>query len=152
MKEIASPVTAVEFGLLTTVEMVVAMLCYIPVAYWADKTTKKPFVVMTFINFTVFPLVILFSQSFWMLVGAFVVRGLKEFGEPTRKALIMDLAPSGREAAMFGTYYLIRDSIVSLAAFGGAFLWMISPATNFLVAFGCGAIGTIWFAWKGKEG
>ena len=152
MKEIASPVTAVEFGLLTTVEMIVAMLCYIPVAYWADKTTKKPFVVMTFVNFTVFPLVILFSQSFWMLVGAFVVRGLKEFGEPTRKAMIMDLAPSGREAEMFGTYYLIRDSIVSLAAFGGAFLWMISPATNFLVAFGCGAIGTLWFAWKGKEG
>jgi hypothetical protein len=29
---------------------------------------------------------------------------------------------------------------------------MISPATNFLVAFGCGAIGTLWFAWKGKEG
>ncbi|MCM2272381.1 MAG: MFS transporter, partial [candidate division Zixibacteria bacterium] len=132
MKSIARPVTAIEFGLLTTIEMVVAVLCYIPVAYWADKTSKKPFVVMTFINFTAFPLVLWLSQSFWPLVGAFVVRGLKEFGEPTRKAMIMDLAPSGREAAMSGTYYLIRDSIVSLAAFGGAFLWLISPATNFV--------------------
>ena len=151
MKSIAQPVTAIEFGLLTTIEMVVAVLCYIPVAYWADKTSKKPFVVMTFINFTAFPLVLWLSQSFWPLVGAFVVRGLKEFGEPTRKAMIMDLAPSGREAAMFGTYYLIRDSIVSLAAFGGAFLWLISAATNFVVAFLCGAIGTVWFAVRGRE-
>lgn len=152
MKEVTSPVTAVEFGILTTVEMVIAILCYIPVAYWADKTSKKPFVVMTFINFTLFPLVLLVSQSFWPLVGAFVVRGLKEFGEPTRKALIMDLAPEGREAAMFGLYYLIRDSIVSVAAFGGAFLWMVSPSTNFIVAFVCGVLGTVWFAWKGEEG
>ncbi len=152
MKEVTSPVTAVEFGILTTIEMITAILCYIPVAYWADKTTKKPFVVMTFVNFTLFPLVLLVSQSFWMLVIAFVVRGLKEFGEPTRKAMIMDLAPEGREAAMFGLYYLIRDSIVSVAAFGGAFLWLISPSTNFIVAFICGAIGTVWFAWRGEEG
>ena len=56
-----------------------------------------------------------------------------------------------REAAMFGLYYLIRDTIVSLAAFGGAFLWEISPATNFIVAFGCGVLGTAWFAWRGRD-
>ena len=60
---------------------------------------------------------------------AFVLRGLKEFGEPTRKALIMDLAPEDRKAAdVRRLYYLFRDVIVSLAAFGGAFLWTISPA------------------------
>ena len=36
MKTIASPVTAVEFGVLTTIEMATAVLCYIPVAYYAD--------------------------------------------------------------------------------------------------------------------
>jgi MFS family permease len=151
MKGISSPVTAFQFGILTTVEMVTAVLVYIPVAYYADKSQKKPFVVMTFVFFALFPLALLFCQSFWPLVAVFVLRGLKEFGEPTRKALIMDLAPAGREAAVFGLYYLIRDSIVSLAAFGGAFLWMRNPTTNFLTAFGFGVIGTIWFALRGKE-
>jgi len=35
---------------------------------------------------------------------AFIVRGLKEFGEPTREALIMDLAPEEAKARTFGTY------------------------------------------------
>ncbi len=151
MKSISAPVSAFEFGVLTTVEMVVAVLCYVPVAYYADKTQKKPFVTVTFVFFALFPLVLIVCQSFWLLFAAFVLRGLKEFGEPTRKALIMDLAPEGREAAMFGLYYLMRDSVVSVAAFGGAFLWMISPTVNFLTAFAFGVIGTIWFALKGKE-
>lgn len=45
-------VSAAQFGLLTTIEMAVALLCYIPVAWLADKGTKKPFVVATFVNFT----------------------------------------------------------------------------------------------------
>ncbi len=131
MKEIASPVTAVQFGVLTTIEMATAVLVYIPVAYFSDKTEKKPFVVMTFVFFTLFPLVLLFSQTFWVLVGAFVLRGLKEFGEPTRKALIIDLAVPGREAATFGTYYLFRDSVVAVAAFGGSSLVADQPGYEF---------------------
>ena len=76
---------------------------------------------------------------------------MKEFGEPTRKALIMDLAAEGRKAATFGLYYLLRDTIVSLAAFGGAFLWLISPAVNFLAAFACGLAGTVFFLLKGHD-
>ncbi len=151
MQRIDSPVSAVQFGVLTAVEMVTAMLIYIPVAHLADRGGKKPFVLMTFVFFTLFPLTLFFCRSFWPLVGAFVLRGFKEFGEPTRKALIMDLAPEGRKAATFGLYYLIRDLVVSLAAFGGAFLWMISPAVNFFTAFACGAAGTIFFAFKGTD-
>ena len=168
-------ITPLQFGLLTTVEMVTAMLVYIPVAYLADKSTKKPFVVITFLFFTAFPLVLLFAKSLWMMVIAFIVRGLKEFGEPTRKALILDLAPEGKKAATFGVYYLIRDIVVSIAAFGGAFLWdptsaqlvinkigigysllpiidkFSSPATNFLVAFGFGLLGTLYFVLFGRD-
>jgi hypothetical protein len=150
---------------------------------------------------------LLFSRSLWPLVGAFVVRGLKEFGEPIRKALIMDLAPENRKAAMFGLYYLgasghchhrfegrdacrfgiapcrweislaarnpettrgfapyknrggvkmrpyylVRDVVVSFAALGGAWTWMIHSNANLLVAFGFGALGTLWFAWRGRD-
>jgi MFS family permease len=144
-------ISEVRFGWLSAIEMIAAVLCYLPVAYLADKTTKKPFVLMTFVFFTLFPLVLLFSHSFPMLVLAFVIRGLKEFGEPTRKALIMDLAPEDKKAAVFGVYYLIRDVIVSVGAFGGAFLWMIKPEINLLVAFGFGVIGTLFFAIFGKD-
>jgi MFS family permease len=151
MKVITVPVTAFQFGILTSIEMATAMLVYIPVAYLADRSTKKPFVVITFIFFTLFPLALLFAGSFEILAFAFILRGLKEFGEPTRKALIMDLAPEDRKAAMFGLYYLMRDVIVSVAAFGGAFLWLIGPQVNFTVAFVFGVIGTASFALWGKD-
>lgn len=151
MKTIAAPVSAVQFGLLTSIEMATAVLVYIPVAYLADRSSKKPFVLMTFVFFTLFPLVLLYSRTFEWLVAAFILRGLKEFGEPTRKALIMDLAPSDCKAAMFGLYYLVRDIFVSAAALGGAFLWQISPETNLLTAFVFGILGTVGFAVFGRD-
>jgi MFS family permease len=151
LKVIAQPVSAVQFGLLTTIEMATAVLVYIPVAYLADRSTKKPFVLITFIFFTFFPLVLLYSRSFEWLVLAFILRGLKEFGEPTRKSLIMDLSPKSCQAGMFGLYYLIRDVFVSVAAMGGAFLWQISPEVNFITAFVFGIIGTLGFAVWGRD-
>jgi MFS family permease len=151
MKVITAPVSAFQFGLLTSIEMATAMLVYIPVAYLADRSTKKPFVLMTFVFFTLFPLVLLFSRSFEWLIMAFILRGLKEFGEPTRKSLIMDLAPDSCKAGMFGLYYLIRDVFVSLAALGGAFLWQINPEVNLVTAFVFGILGTAGFAIFGSD-
>jgi MFS family permease len=151
MKTITQSVSAVQFGLLTTIEMTTAVLIYIPVAYLADRSAKKPFVLMTFVFFTLFPLLLLFSRSFEWLVLAFVLRGLKEFGEPTRKALIMDLSPDHCKAGMFGLYYLIRDIFVSLAALGGAFLWQMSPQVNLITAFSFGIMGTVGFAIFGRD-
>lgn len=146
-----TPVSATSFGILTSVEMATAMLVYIPVAWLADRGGKKPFVLATFVFFTIFPMTLWLSRSFWPLLAAFVVRGLKEFGEPTRKALIMDLAPEHRKAGMFGLYYLVRDVVVSIAAFAGALLWMVSPAVNFIAASSFGLAGTVWFALRGRD-
>ncbi len=143
--------TALQFGVLTTIEMVTAMLVYIPVSAMADRYGKKRFVIMTFGFFTLFPLVLIFCHTFEAFVFAFVIRGLKEFGEPTRKALIMDLAPEGEKARTFGVYYLARDVIVSIAALGSAFLWNIAPAVNFGVAAGFGIAGTVLFTLFGRD-
>lgn len=151
MKTITEPVSAIQFGMLTTIEMATAVLVYIPVAYLADRSTKKPFVLMTFVFFTLFPLMLLYSRTFEWLIVAFILRGLKEFGEPTRKALIMDLSPDSCKAGMFGLYYLIRDVIVSIAALSGAFLWQISPEINLVTAFVFGVIGTSGFALFGRD-
>jgi len=144
-------ISAFQFGILTAVEMITAVLVYIPVAYYADRYFKKPFILITFAFFTVFPLVVYFSRSFTALIVAFIIRGLKEFGEPTRKSLIMDLAPDNAKAETFGTYYLFRDVVVSIAALSSAFLWNISPFTNFITAFAFGLAGTIYFAIWGKD-
>ena len=151
MKVISAPVSAFQFGLLTSIEMATAVLVYIPVAYLADRSTKKPFVLMTFVFFTLFPLALLYCRSLEWLIMAFILRGLKEFGEPTRKALIMDLSPDSCKAGMFGLYYLIRDVIVAAAALGGAFLWQINPQTNLITAFVFGFLGSVGFAVFGRD-
>jgi hypothetical protein len=40
---------------------------------------------------------------------------------------------------------------VSIAALGGAFLWQISPETNFFIAFLFGVAGTFGFTLMGKD-
>jgi MFS family permease len=140
-------VTAQQFGYLVAFEMVTAMVCYIPVAHLADKYGRRPFVLATFVFFTLFPLSLLWAHNFAWLVLAFVVRGLKEFGEPARKALIISEAAPELRARTYGAYYLIRDCTVTTGSFLGAWLWSISPQVNFLGAAICGGFGTIWFWW-----
>ena len=140
-------VMAQQFGYLVTFEMVTAMFCYIPVAHLADKYGRRPFVLITFVFFTLFPLTLLWAHDFKWLALAFVVRGLKEFGEPARKALIIGEAPPELRARTYGAYYLIRDCTVTSGSFLGAWLWSMSPKANFIGAAICGALGTIWFWW-----
>src|SRR5208282_2809528 len=66
-------VTAQQFGYLVTFEMVTAMLCYIPVAHLADKYGRRPFVLITFVFFTLFPVTLLWAHNFAWLALAFVV-------------------------------------------------------------------------------
>jgi len=140
-------VSAQQYGVLVAFEMVTAMICYIPVAHLADKYGRRPFVLVTFLFFTLFPVTLLWANSFGWLALAFVVRGLKEFGEPARKALIIGEAVSELRARTYGAYYLIRDCVVTSGSFLGAWLWSLSPQANFVGAAVCGALGTAWFWW-----
>jgi MFS family permease len=144
-------VTAEQYGWLVAIEMVTAMLCYIPVAHLADKHGQRPFVLATFVFFTLFPVSLLFAHNFAWLAIAFAVRGLKEFGEPARKALIIAQARPELRARTYGAYYLIRDGVVTTGSFFGAWLWSISPQTNFIGAALCGALGALWF-WRSSYG
>jgi MFS family permease len=138
---------AEQFGVLTAIEMATAMICYIPVAHLADKYGRRPFVLITFVFFTLFPLSLLFAQSFGWLAIAFAIRGLKEFGEPARKAMIIREATPELRSRTYGAYYLIRDCVVTTGSLLGALLWSIGPAANFIGAAICGVCGTLWFWW-----
>jgi MFS family permease len=139
--------SAQQYGVLVAVEMVTAMVCYIPVAHLADRHGRRPFVLATFIFFTLFPVSLLRATTFPWLALAFAVRGLKEFGEPARKALIIGEANPALRARTYGAYYLIRDCVVTTGSFLGAWLWSLSPRANFTGAALCGALGTLWFWW-----
>src|SRR5437868_1312865 len=136
-------VSAQQVGILTTIEMLAAILCIIPASHYADQHRREPFVIVTFIMFTLFPISLLLSRSFAALVIAFVIRGLKESGDRSRKALIIGYSHSGRRGQMIGSYYLVRDLIVSAGAILGAYLWKLGPALNFLGAATLGIAGTI---------
>ena len=140
-------VNAQQYGWLVSCEMVTAMLCYIPVARLADCYGRRPFVLATFVFFTLFPISLLWAKSFRWLALAFVVRGLKEFGEPARKALIIAEARPDLRSRTYGAYYLIRDCLVTSGSLLGAWLWNWSPQANFVTAAACGALGAGWFGW-----
>jgi MFS family permease len=134
-----------QVGILTAIEMLAASLCIIPASYYADRHGREPFVIVTFVMFTLFPLSLLLSRSFSALVIAFAIRGLKEFGETSRKALIIGYSEFERRGQMIGSYYLVRDLIVSAGAILGAYLWKVGPAVNFIGAVTLGAAGTIFY-------
>ncbi|HEY6152854.1 MAG TPA: MFS transporter [Candidatus Udaeobacter sp.] len=137
--------SARQVGVLTMVEMLAATLCIIPASHYADRYRREPFVIVTFVMFTLFPISLLMSRSFSALVIAFVIRGFKEFGDPSRKALIIGYSDPARRGQMVGSYYLVRDLIVSTGAILGAYLWKLGPALNFLGATAIGAAGTIFY-------
>jgi MFS family permease len=136
-------VSAKQIGILTTVEVVVASLCIIPASHFADKHGREPFILTTFGFFTLFPVALWLSGSFSMLIVAFAIRGLKEFGDTSRKAMIIGYCTPERRGQMIGAYYLVRDLLVSTGAIIGALLWKLGPGPNFIGAAAFGACGTL---------
>ena len=133
---------APAFGLLIAVQMATVIVCSFPAARLADRLGRKPFVVATFVAFTCFPLAVVAAHSFGGLVLAFVVGGLREIGEPARKALILEFVRPEVRARGVGLYYLIRSLAIAPAATVGGVLWNVSPALPFLMAGAIGLIGT----------
>ena len=131
-----------EVGALTAIEMIAAIACYVHASMLADKYGKEPFVVATFVMYTVYPLLLAWAHDFGVFAIAFAIRGLKEFGEPARKSLIVSYAPANARAATVGAYYLIRDSVVTTGSFIGAALWVLGPKANFLTSVTIGVVAT----------
>jgi len=139
-------VTPAQFGVLTSVLMASAIVSYAPAAALAGRTEKKPFVLLTYVFFTAYPLAVVASRSFGHLLLAYGLGGLREIGEPARKALIVDLASPATRGRTVGLYYTTRGfAVAGAAAIGGA-LWSIRPALTFWVAAGLGIVGTLWAA------
>jgi MFS family permease len=137
---------APAFGLLIAVQTATVLVCSLPAARLADRWGKKPFVIATFVAFSCFPLAVVAAHSFAGLVIAFVVGGLREIGEPARKALILEFVRPDVRARGVGLYYLIRSVAIAPAATIGGLLWNTAPGLPFVLAGGVGLVGTALFA------
>ena len=137
---------APAYGVLIGVQATTAIVSYLPAARLADRVGRRPFVIATFVAFAAFPLAVVLAHDFTTLVGAFIVGGLREVGEPARKAMIVDLVRPSLRARSVGLYYLIRSLTVAPAAFIGGLLWKVAPALPFWLAGLVGVAGVVVFA------
>jgi MFS family permease len=144
-------VSAAQYGALVALQMTTSMLVYLPAARFADRIGRKPFVVATFLCFALYPIAIVLSSGFGWLILAFVIGGLREIGEPSRKAMIVDFAEPHLRARTVGLYYLVRGLSITPAAVVGGVLWNVAPATPFFVAGIIGFIGVLVFALTVEE-
>jgi len=139
-------ISAPAYGVLVAVQMTTAIVSYLPVARFGDRRGRKPFVIGTFLAFALFPVALVLASDFPTLIIAFIVGGLREIGEPARKALIVDLVQPAVRARSIGLYYLVRSLAIAPAAFIGGLLWRVAPALPFWIASAIGLAGVIVFA------
>jgi hypothetical protein len=81
------------------------------------------------------------------LVITYVLNGLREIGEPARKALISTGFPPEVRARAVGLYWGLRSFAFCPAPLLAAYLWTkIGPNYTFLIGGAIGLLGTLWFA------
>lgn len=139
-------VSVARYGVLVAIQITTSIIVYVPAGKIADRIGRKPFVIATFTCFALFPLAVVMSSGFASLVVAFIIGGLREIGEPSRKAMIVDFAQEGLRARSVGLYYLVRSITITPSAAIGGLLWKITPEVPFITAGVIGLIGTIVFA------
>jgi MFS family permease len=138
-------VSFARFGTLIAISTITTLLIYLPAAKAADRVGRRPFIIATFCAFALYPLAIISARDFGGLVIAFIIGGLREIGEPARKAMIVDFAEPNLRARTVGLYYLLRSLAITPAAAIGGLLWKFTPQTPFVLAGAFGIAGTFIF-------
>jgi MFS family permease len=134
-----------QFGALTSLQMTVAILGYLPAAHFADRYGRQPFILATFAFFALFPLSLAILPPNLIFIS-FIIGGLREIGEPARKARIVDLSASDYRGRVVGLYYLIRGMATIPAPFIGGLLWQQGYTWPFILAFIIMAFGLLLYA------
>jgi predicted MFS family arabinose efflux permease len=142
--------SAPTFGALYALQQAVSLVTYLPSGRLADLTGRRSLIALTFLFFALFPLAVQWAHSFTALVAAFVIGGLKEMGEPARKAFIVDLAAPAERARAVGVYYTIRNLLIVPAGTIGGILWTHNPQAPLQVAgvVGMAGVAAFWITSK----
>lgn len=141
-----------EWGLLQALIAITSIITYIPASKLADRAgraSRRPFIAATLLFFSAFPLALILAPSAAWLIPVFIISGLREAGEPARKALVMDLAAQSALGRQMGAYYMIRGIFMSMAPLFGGLLWGWNPKNPFILGGAVSMVGFLWFVLEG---
>lgn len=145
-------VDPVFVGALFAVQSVTALLTYLPIGRMTAVVGLQPFIGLTFVFFALFPLALAILPGEPGLLLAFVVYGLREIGEPARKALITSLVPRAVRAEGVGLYWGLRSIAICWASLVGALVWYgFGPEALLYLAFAFGCLGAAVFYGLARE-
>ncbi|HEY3241782.1 MAG TPA: hypothetical protein VGM03_00395 [Phycisphaerae bacterium] len=147
---------AIYSSVLLNTQAVVNIILYVLVGPFASRAglAKKPFIGLSFVFFALFPLALsAFGSAFGLigLIAAFVVGGVRELGEPARKAMVTELVPPQHKVQAIGIYWGLRSAAVCLAPLMGGSLWWLGqrfalgPHLMLLTAAAAGLLGAAYF-------
>jgi len=140
-----------EWGLYLALASFAALATYVPVGKWVDRApSPRPFIGLTFFLFALFPLNLALLPALLpvpvALAITYVLNGLREIGEPARKALITTGLPAETRARAVGWYWGLRSLAFWPAPLAAAALWTwATPQIALLIAGGLGMVGTAAF-------
>ena len=133
-----------QVGWLLALQNFTALMTYLPIGRMTMAVGLQPFIGLTFFFFALFPLTLALAWGDIGLVVAFIVYGLREIGEPARKAIITTMMPPEVRARGVGLYWSIRSTAMSGAAPVGAVIWyQFGPSALLYIASAIGGIGTV---------
>jgi hypothetical protein len=144
---------AATAGYLLAVMAATALATYVPVAKMVDRSdSPRPFIGLTFILFAMFPICLVVLPKLADRIGVpviaglvltYVLNGLREIGEPARKALISGGFPPEVRARGIGLYWGLRSFAFCPAPLVAAWLWtVVGPDITFLMGGAIGIVGT----------
>src|SRR5437763_1396398 len=120
-------ISVARFGTLLAILFTTTLVIYLPASKAVERVGRRPFIIATFCAFALYPLAVVNAHDFTGLVIAFIIGGLREIGEPARKAMIVDFAEPKLRARTVGLYYLLRSLAIRPAAAVGGLLCRVSP-------------------------
>ncbi|RIK66782.1 MAG: hypothetical protein DCC65_08625 [Planctomycetota bacterium] len=145
--------TALYQSMLLNIQAVTNIILYLIIGPLASREglAKKPWIGLTFVFFALFPISLAVLGPAAGVAGlalAFVFGGMREIGEPARKAMIADLVPADVKTQAIGLYWSVRSVAVMWASPVGALAWIagdrIEPGAGPHVMFGlAGVVGLI---------
>ncbi len=141
-------------GVLLVVMNLTSLVLYLPIGHWASRkgAAKKPFIGLTFVFFALYPLSLVTLAGPAGIVGfvaAFIIGGLRELGEPARKAMITELVPVDVRTQAIGIYWSVRSAAIMAAPLAGGVVWYFLGSEAMLWCAGIlGLLGAALFYLK----
>ncbi len=126
-----------SYGGMLIISQVTSAITYLPMGALASRPGlgKRPYIGWTFFFFASFPAVLALAgwlagsgavsglPAVALMCLAFVFMGMREIGEPARKAMIVDLIPPDVKTQCIGIYWAYRSAMVMAAPMVGAAVW-----------------------------